>query len=246
STESGTGIVHQAPAFGEDDYQVGVVEGLPMVMPVSLHGIFDERVTDFAGQFVKDADKGIVAKLKAEGKVVDQDTLVHPYPHCYRTDQPLLYRAISTWFMKVEPMREQLVANNRKIRWVPEHVGSGRFGNWLEAARDWNLSRNRYWGTPLPIWRNDQDPKDMVCVRSAAELEQRARLAPGSLSDLHREHVDAITWAAPGGGTYRRIAEVFDCWFESGSMPYAQNHYPFDEDKRAYVEDNLPADFIAE
>jgi isoleucyl-tRNA synthetase len=248
STESGTGIVHQAPAFGEDDYQVGVAEGLPMVMPVSLHGIFDERVTDFAGQFVKDADKGIVAKLKAEGKVVDQDTIVHPYPHCYRTDQPLLYMAISTWFMKVEPLREQLVANNEKIRWVPEHVGSGRFGNWLEAARDWNLARSRYWGTPLPIWRCDEDPSDVVCVGSIAELEGLAGLDPGSICDLHREHIDPITFPSTKtpGGTMRRVREVFDCWFESGSMPYAQNHYPFDETKKAYVEDNLPADFIAE
>jgi isoleucyl-tRNA synthetase len=248
SIESGTGIVHQAPAFGEDDYQVGKAEGLPMVMPVSLHGMFDERVTDFAGQFVKDADKGIVAKLKAEGKVVDQDTIVHPYPHCYRTDQPLLYMAISTWFMKVEPLREQLVANNRKIRWVPEHVGSGRFGNWLEAARDWNLARSRYWGTPIPIWRCDEDPSDVVCVGSVAELEGLAGLEPGSIADLHREHIDPITFpsAKTPGGTMRRVREVFDCWFESGSMPYAQNHYPFDEAKKAYVENNLPADFIAE
>ena len=248
STESGTGVVHQAPAFGEDDYQVGVAEGLPMVMPVSLHGIFDERVTDFAGQFVKDADKAIVAKLKAEGKVVDQDTLVHPYPHCYRTDEPLLYMAISTWFMQVEPLREQLVENNRKIRWVPEHVGSGRFGNWLEAARDWNLARNRYWGTPIPIWRCDEDPSDTVCVGSIAELERLAGLEPGSITDLHRENIDPITFASSKtpGGTMRRVREVFDCWFESGSMPYAQNHYPFDESKKAYVENNLPADFIAE
>ncbi|WP_272086504.1 isoleucine--tRNA ligase [Nannocystis bainbridge] len=246
STDSGTGIVHQAPAFGEDDYQVGQANGLPIVCPVNLSGIFDDRVGEFSGLFVKDADKPIVDRLKREHKVVDQDTIVHPYPHCYRTEQPLIYMALSTWFMRVEGMRDELVANNKKIRWVPEHVGSGRFGNWLENARDWNLSRNRYWGTPLPVWRNDRDPADMICIGSVGELERLAGLDPGSLVDLHRENVDGIRWPAPGGGTYRRISEVFDCWFESGSMPYSQNHYPFDADKRAYVEDNLPADFIAE
>jgi isoleucyl-tRNA synthetase len=248
TTDSGTGIVHQAPAFGEDDYQVGQQEGLPMVNPLDLNGVFDDRVGEFAGMFAKDADKGITHRLKAEGKLVDQDVIVHPYPHCYRTDEPLLYMALSTWFMQVEPLREQLVENNTKIRWVPEHVGVGRFGNWLEGARDWNLSRSRYWGTPLPIWRCDEDPSDMVCVGSVAELEQLAGLEPGSVTDLHRESVDDITFPSTKtpGGTMRRITEVFDCWFESGSMPYAQNHYPFDEDRREYVVENLPADFIAE
>ncbi|MBK8716761.1 MAG: class I tRNA ligase family protein [Deltaproteobacteria bacterium] len=137
STDAGTGIVHQAPAFGEDDYEVGRREGLPLVNPVSLQGIFDARVTDFAGQHVKDADKGIMAMLKANGRMVDQDVIVHPYPHCYRTEQPLLYMALSTWFVKVETMRDRLVAHNDEIHWVPEHVGSGRFGNWLGGARDW-------------------------------------------------------------------------------------------------------------
>jgi len=244
TTDSGTGIVHQAPGFGEDDYQVGQAEGLPMVVPVNLSGIFDERVADFAGQFVKDADKGIIERLKREDRVVDQDTIVHAYPHCYRTEQPLLYMALSTWFMRVEAMRERMVATNKQIHWVPEHVGSGRFGNWLENARDWNLSRNRYWGTPLPVWRCDKNPAHMVCIGSAAQLEQLAGLQSGAISDLHRESVDDITWPSPFGGTMRRITEVFDCWFESGSMPYSQNHYPFE--RVQYVEDNLPADFIAE
>jgi isoleucyl-tRNA synthetase len=248
TVDSGTGIVHQAPAFGEDDYQVGQKEGLPMVRPMGLTGVFDGSVGEFAGLFAKDADKPIVARLKAEGKVVDHDVIVHPYPHCYRTDKPLLYMALSTWFMKVEPLREQLVANNDKIHWVPAHVGSGRFGNWLASARDWNLARSRFWGTPLPIWRCDEDAGDMVCVGSIAELEQLAGLAPGSITDLHRESIDPITFPSKKtpGGTMRRVKEVFDCWFESGSMPYAQNHYPFDAAKKRYVEENLPADFIAE
>jgi isoleucyl-tRNA synthetase len=248
TTDSGTGIVHQAPAFGEDDYAVGKAEDLPLVNPIDLNGIFDDSVVDFAGQFAKDADKGIVDMLRDQQKLVDRDTIVHAYPHCYRTGQPLLYMAIETWFMKVEGMRDQLVANNEKIRWVPDHVGSARFGNWLAGARDWNLSRNRYWGTPLPIWRCDEDPTDSLCVGSRAELEQLAGLEAGSLDDIHRESVDSITFpsAKTPGGTMRRSPEVFDCWFESGSMPYAQNHYPFNEDKRDYVVDNLPADFIAE
>ena len=246
--DTGTGIVHQAPAFGEDDYAVGRKEGLPLVNPVTINGVFDASVPDFEGVFVKDAEKGILEKLKHDGRLVDQDVIVHPYPHCYRTDQPLLYMARSTWFMRVEDHRADLARNNEAIRWVPEHVGRSRFGNWLENVHDWNLSRNRYWGTPLPIWRCDEDPSDMVCVGSCAELESLAGLEAGSLTDLHREYVDDITFpsTATPGGTMRRVSEVFDCWFESGSMPYAQNHYPFAEDKRAYVEEHLPADFIAE
>ena len=245
-TDAGTGIVHQAPAFGEDDYQTGVQEDLPLVNPLDVHGVFDETVPDFQGQFAKDADKDIIAHLKQAGRVVDQDTLVHPYPHCYRTEQPLLYMAISNWFVRVEDLRDRLVGHNESIRWVPEAVGSGRFGNWLAGARDWNVSRRRFWGTPLPIWRCDEDPTDMVCVGSVAELEELAGLEPGTVTDLHRDRVDGITFPSSRteGGTMRRVPEVFDCWFESGSMPYAQNHYPF-ENKEA-VEGSLPADFIAE
>jgi isoleucyl-tRNA synthetase len=248
TTDAGTGIVHQAPAHGEDDFQTGQREGLPIIRPMDLNGIFDGRVGEFAGLRAKAADPLIIKKLDSEGKLVVRDTIVHPYPHCYRTEEPLLYMAISTWFMRLEDLRDELLANNAKIHWVPERVGSARFGNWLAAARDWNLSRNRYWGTPLPIWRCDEDPSDMICIGSIAELEQRCGLAAGSLTDLHRESVDDLTFPSERtpGGTMRRIKEVFDCWFESGSMPYAQNHYPFDASKKKYVEHNLPADFIAE
>jgi len=245
-TSSGTGIVHQAPAFGEDDFVTGKDNGLPLVNPLSLTGHFDAQVSDFEGQFAKDADKGIIAKLKEQGSVVDQDTFVHAYPHCYRTGTPLLYMALSTWFMRVEPMRDELTSNNAQTHWVPEAVGSGRFGNWLAAARDWNLSRNRFWGTPLPIWRCDEDPDDMVCVGSRAELAELVGVEVSALADLHRDKIDDLTFPskATPGGTMRRIPEVFDCWFESGSMPYAQHHYPFEN--KELVEENLPADFIAE
>lgn len=245
-TSSGTGIVHQAPAFGEDDFQTGKENGLPLVNPLSLTGHFGPEVPDFEGQFAKDADKGIIALLRGQDSVVDQDTYVHPYPHCYRTGAPLLYMALSTWFMKVEPMREELVSNNGQTHWVPEAVGSGRFGNWLASARDWNLSRNRFWGTPLPIWRCDEDPSDMVCVGSRAQLEDLCGLEAGSITDLHRDRIDHLTFPSTRtpGGTMRRVPEVFDCWFESGSMPYAEHHYPFEN--REVVEGNLPADFIAE
>ena len=245
-TTSGTGIVHQAPAFGEDDFLIGKENGLPLVNPLSLTGHFDETVPDFQGLFAKDADKGITQKLKDQGSVVDQDTYVHSYPHCYRTGTPLLYMAISTWFMKVEELRDELVKNNEETHWVPEAVGRGRFGNWLAAARDWNLSRNRFWGTPLPIWRCDEDPDDMVCVGSRAELAELCGVDAATLDDLHRDKIDSLTFPskATPGGTMRRIPEVFDCWFESGSMPYAEHHYPFEN--KASVEQNLPAEFIAE
>ncbi|HPF13912.1 MAG TPA: isoleucine--tRNA ligase [Planctomycetota bacterium] len=244
--DSGTGIVHIAPAFGEDDFAIGQREGLPMVNPVSLTGIFDASIPDWEGRHVKEADKDIMTKLKELGVLVDRDTIVHATPHCYRTEEPLIYMALSTWFMAVENMRERLVALNDQVHWVPEAIGSGRFGNWLANARDWNLARSRFWGTPLPIWRCDLDPSDMLCVGSVAELEQWAGLAPGTVGDLHREHVDSITFPSQKtpGGTMVRTSEVFDCWFESGSMPFAQNHYPFEN--KEYVEAGHPGDFIAE
>jgi isoleucyl-tRNA synthetase len=245
-TDAGTGIVHQAPAFGEDDFRVGQREGMPLVCPVDRSGRFDSSVPDFEGLFVKDADKPIIARLKADGNLVVQDTIVHAYPHCYRSGAPLIYMALSTWFMRVEGMVDELLASNDQVHWVPESVGSGRFGNWLAGARDWNLARNRFWGTPLPLWRCDLDSEEIVSIGSVAELERRAGLEPGSITDLHRDHVDDITFPSEKtpGGVMRRVSEVFDCWFESGSMPYAQNHYPFENEE--LVQSGLPADFIAE
>ena len=246
TADSGTGIVHIAPAFGEDDFEIGKREKLPLVNPVSVNGIYDETVPDWEGQHVKDADKEIMIKLKELGVMVDRDTLMHATPHCYRTEQPLIYMALSTWFMRVEDMRERLVELNSEVQWVPEAIGSGRFGNWLAGARDWNLARSRFWGTPLPIWRCDQDPSDMLCVGSAQELEELAGLASGSLTDLHRESVDHIEFPSKKtpGGVMQRTSEIFDCWFESGSMPYAQNHYPFEN--KDYVDAGHPGDFIAD
>lgn len=240
STEDGTGIVHIAPAFGEDDFALGQAHGLPVFRPVGADGRFDELVPPYAGIAVKDADKQIIRDLKQAGALVDQRTLDHSYPHCYRCDSPLLYMALDTWFMRIEPVKEQMLAANRATRWVPESIQEGRFGNWLEGARDWNFSRNRYWGTPIPVWICEQcDARE--CLGSVADLEQRVGHA---VADLHKHFVDDLEWTCGCGGRMRRIPEIFDCWFESGSMPYAQHHYPF-ENVASWAE-GFPADFIAE
>ena len=242
TTEDGTGVVHQAPAFGEDDYRIAQEREIDaFVCPVSMSGVFDNEVVDFAGLFVKDADPKIIAWLKQRDLLFDQDVIQHNYPYCYRSNSPLIYRAVPSWFVSVAEIREKLIESNQSIRWVPEHIKEGRMGNWLNNATDWCISRNRVWGTPIPIWENDETG-NFICISSRDELKAFTGAYP---DDLHRESVDLLTFQQPGEpGTYKRISEVLDCWFESGSMPYAQKHYPF-ENKETF-EAGFPADFIAE
>jgi isoleucyl-tRNA synthetase len=243
TTEDGTGIVHTAPGFGEDDARVLKGTGVPVICPVDAECKFTAEVSDFAGVFVKDADKAIIERLKAEGKLVKRDQILHAYPHCYRCHSPLVYRAVGSWFVNVERIKSDMLKANSEIFWVPEHIKDGRFGKWLEGARDWAISRNRYWGNPLPIWRCDDCGK-IICIGSREELKKLSGVYP---EDLHKHFVDAITIPCDGKdckGTMRRIPEVLDCWFESGAMPYGQNHYPF-ENKTSF-EKHFPADFINE
>ncbi|KIM26940.1 hypothetical protein M408DRAFT_175402 [Serendipita vermifera MAFF 305830] len=245
--DSGTGIVHQAPAFGEDDHRVAMANNVIRndempPCPLDEIGVFTKEVPDFAGQYIKDADKEIIKAIKAKGRLIAQNTHMHSYPYCWRSDTPLIYRAIPAWFVKARDSRAELVAANKATRWVPQSVGDNRFGNWLENAIDWNISRNRYWGTPLPLWVSE-DLQEIVCIGSVAELEKLSGVT--GIKDLHRESIDHITIPSQkGNGTLRRVEEVFDCWFESGSMPYAQEHYPFENEDR--FKKAWPADFVSE
>jgi len=239
-TEDGTGLVHLAPAYGEDDFRVCRREGIGLVDPLDENAAFTAQVPDFAGQFCKDADKAIIRRLKDEGRLVRHTTLVHSYPFCERTETPLIYRAIDAWYVRVEDLRETLAANNDTVNWVPDYVGEKRFSNWLREAKDWNISRNRFWGSCMPVWVNEEDPDDLICVGSIAELEA---LSGVRVTDLHKHIVDQVV-IRRDGRTYRRTPEVLDCWFESGAMPLAQQHYPFE--RADELDAFFPADFIAE
>lgn len=243
STEDGSGIVHLAPAFGEDDAAVGQTEDLPVLNPVDSTGSFDERVTPWVGLFVKDADRGIIDDLANRGLLVREQAYEHSYPHCWRCSTPLIYWAKTSWFVRTSEHRDLLMRENENIDWHPPAIKHGRFGKWLEGNIDWALSRDRYWGTPLPIWRCGDCGKD-TCIGSVAELSRRSGHDQSDL-DLHRPYVDDVTVTCDGcNGTARRLSPVLDAWFDSGSMPSAQFHHPFDASER--FGSAFPADFICE
>jgi isoleucyl-tRNA synthetase len=246
STDDGTGVVHMAPGFGEDDQIASNAAGIPTICPMDEHGRYTAEVADWVGEHVFDANPHVIRALKERGVVVRHDSYNHSYPHCWRCDQPLVYRAISSWFVRVTAFRDRMGELNQQINWVPEHVKDGSFGKWLANARDWSISRNRFWGSPIPVWRSDDPNHPRIDVYgSLAELERDFGVA---IADLHRPSVDDLTRPNPddptGRSTMRRVPEVLDCWFESGSMPFAQVHYPFEN--ADWFEHHYPGDFIVE
>ena len=243
SSGDGTGIVHISPAFGADDYAMGQAVGLPVLRPVDDRGAFREDLPLVGGKFVKDADTDLLIDLKGRGLVLRSSREEHSYPHCWRCQSPLLYMARDSWFIRTTAVRDQLLANNAQIRWFPPEIGAGRFGEWLENNVDWAISRARYWGTPLPAWVCDRDPAHVNFIGSFAELREKTGLS--ELPDPHRPYVDELEWAcAECGGTMRRTPEVIDVWFDSGAMPFAQHHFPFENEGEQARQ--FPAEFISE
>lgn len=252
TTSDGTGIVHQAPAYGEDDQRVTEAAGIPLIMSLDDGGRFLPQVTDVAGELWMDANRPLIRLIKAEGRLLREASYEHSYPHCWRCRNPLIYKAVSSWFVRVTAIKDRLIAHNEQITWAPENVKHGQFGKWLEGARDWSISRNRFWGSPIPVWRSDDPEHPRVDVYgSLADLERDFGRLPRNEAgevDLHRPYIDELTRPNPddptGASTMRRIEDVFDVWFDSGSMPYAQVHYPFEN--REWFDTHAPADFIVE
>lgn len=236
--EDGTGIAHEAPGFGEEDQNVCEANGIEVVVPVDKQGNYTDEIKDFAGVNVFDVNEHIANHLESQGRLFKQENYEHSYPHCWRTDNPLIFRAVSSWIIKVPEFKGELLANNQRINWVPANIREGAFGQWLEGVRNWNVSRDRYWGTPIPVWKTDDG--EILVVGSLEEMKKRA-VNPDKVTDLHKPDIDEVVLRTDSGKEARRVTEVFDCWFESGSMPFAQHNYPFRTQEFVH-----PADFIVE
>ena len=242
SLKEGSGLVHIAPAFGEEDMEAGKNNNLPVLMTIDEEGKIKKEIKPWAGVFVKEADPLIIKELNKRRLILKEEKHFHDYPFCWRCGTPLLYYAKKSWFIAMEKVKEDLIENNQKINWIPSYLKEGRFGEWLKEVKDWNLSRERYWGTPLPIWECEKC-KNQICIGSIEELNQKSKR---KIEDLHRPFIDEITFKCKCGGLMKRVLEVIDCWFDSGSMPYAQWHYPFENKKLIDNKEMFPADFICE